>query len=115
MALNVKLIRLLNGEELIADVVDQPSKLMESTPFSVDPTKVTIKNPIRVVVMPQRDPKAPPSIGFAPWLEFAEDKTITLDKSHILFIVKPVQEFINQYNSLFGGIVAPSSKLILPT
>lgn len=115
MALNVKLIRLITGEELMAEVIDQPSKLMESTPFSVDPTKVTIKNPIRVVVMPQRDPKAPPSIGFAPWLEFAEDKIIELDRSHILFIVTPVKEFINQYNSLFSAIITPTTKLILPS
>lgn len=103
MALNVKLIRLLNGEELMAEVV------------SSNDSKVTIKDAIRVVVMPQRDPKASPSIGFAPWLEFSEDKQVELDKSHVLFMVTPIKEFINQYNSLFGGIVTPSTKLILPS
>lgn len=103
MALNVKLIRLLNGEELMAEVVNS------------NDSKVTIKDAIRVVVMPQRDPKASPSIGFAPWLEFSEDKQVELDKSHVLFMVTPIKEFINQYNSLFGGIVTPSTKLILPS
>lgn len=103
MALNVKLIRLLNGEELMAEVVN-------SSDF-----KVTIKDAIRVVVMPQKDPKAPPSIGFAPWLEFSEDKQIELDKSHVLFVVTPIKEFVNQYNSLFGGIVTATTKLILPS
>lgn len=103
MALNVKLIRLLNGEELMAEVV------------SSNDSKVTIKDAIRVVVMPQRDPKASPSIGFAPWLEFSEDKQVELDKSHVLFMVTPIKEFVNQYNSLFGGIVTPTTKLILPS
>ena len=103
MALNVKLIRLLNGEELMAEVVNS------------NDSKVTIKDAIRVVVMPQKDPKAPPSIGFAPWLEFSEDKQIELDKSHVLFVVTPIKEFINQYNSLFGGIVTATTKLILPS
>ena len=103
MALNVKLIRLLNGEELMAEVV------------SSNDSKVTIKDAIRVVVMPQRDPKASPSIGFAPWLEFSEDKQVELDKSHVLFVVTPIKEFVNQYNSLFGGIVTPTTKLILPS
>jgi hypothetical protein len=105
MALNVKLIRLITGEELIAEVIHQDEK------------QVVIKNPIRVVLMPNqsRDPKAAPTIGFAPWVEFSEDKKIELDKSHVLYIVTPVQEFINQYNSIHGGIVAPSSKLILPS
>ena len=103
MALNVKLIRLFNGEELLADIV------------SDEDLKLTIKDPIRVVVMPQRDPKASPSIGFAPWMEFSEDKQIVLDKRHILFVVTPIKEFINQYNSLFGGIVTSTTKLILPS
>lgn len=103
MALNVKLIRLLNGEELMAEVVNS------------NDSKVTIKDAIRVVVMPQRDPKASPSIGFAPWLEFSEDKQVELDKSHVLFMVTPIKEFVNQYNSLFGGIVTPTTKLILPS
>ena len=36
MALNVKLIRLLNGEELIAELSDQTSN------------KITIKNPLKI-------------------------------------------------------------------
>jgi hypothetical protein len=105
MALNVKLIRLLTGEELVTEVINEDDK------------QVVIKNPIRVVVMPNasRDPKAAPTIGFAPWIEFAEDNKIELDKSHVLYVLTPVQEFINQYNTIHGGIVAPSSKLILPS
>ena len=104
MALNVKLIRLITGEELISEVLN-------------DNEKVVMKNPIRIVVMPNssRDPKATPTIGFAPWIEFADTDKIELDKSHILYIVTPIQEFVNQYNSIHGGIVAPSSKLILPS
>jgi hypothetical protein len=29
-------------------------------------------------------------------------------------MMNPVKEFVNNYNSMFGGIVTPSSKLILP-
>jgi hypothetical protein len=37
-----------------------------------------------------------------------------LHKAHVIVTSKPVQEFINQYNSMFGGIIAPpSSKLIV--
>ena len=102
MALNVKYIKLLNGEELVAEVL-------------VDDLKTVLKNPIRLVIVPSKaDPKTP-SVGLAPWAEFSDDKEITIDKSHILAIMSPIQEIINQYNSIFGGIVAPSSKLILPS
>jgi hypothetical protein len=101
MAMNVKYIKLLNGEELIAEVVTED-------------LKTTIKNPIRLVLMPSKaDPKNP-QVGLAPWAEFSDDKEIVLDRSHILAIMNPIQEIVNQYNAIFGGIVAPSSKLILP-
>jgi len=101
MAMNVKYIKLLNGEELIAEVVTED-------------LKTTIKNPIRLVLMPSKaDPKNP-QVGLAPWAEFSDDKEIVLDRSHILAVMTPIQEIVNQYNSIFGGILAPSSKLILP-
>lgn len=104
MAANVKIIKLITGEELLAEV----------TISSPIPTSITLKNPVRIVVMPNKlDPKTP-NVGFAPWAEFSEDKTFDLDKAHILAIINPIKEFINQYNTMFGGLVVPSSNLILP-
>lgn len=101
MATNVKLLKLINGEELVAELSNE------------DGSTVKIKNPVRIIMMPSKaDPKTP-SVGLAPWAEFSEDKEIVLYKSHVLCIMTPIREFINQYNSIFGGIVLPSSKLIL--
>jgi hypothetical protein len=104
MAANIKIIKLITGEELLAEV----------TISSPIPTSITLKNPVRIVVMPNKlDPKTP-NVGFAPWAEFSEDKSFDLDKAHILAIINPIKEFINQYNSMFGGLVVPSSNLIMP-
>ena len=104
MASNIKIIKLITGEELLAEV----------TISSPIPTSITMKNPVRIVVMPNKlDPKTP-NVGFAPWAEFSEDKTFELDKAHILAIINPIKEFVNQYNTMFGGLVVPSSNLILP-
>jgi hypothetical protein len=101
MAANVKILRLVTGEELLGEVLD-----LNNT--------IQIKNPVRIVVMPNKvDPKIP-NVGFAPWAEFSDDKTFTIDKSHIIAIINPIKEFINQYNSMFGGLVVPSSNLIMP-
>jgi len=101
MAINIKLLKLINGEELVSEIIND------------DGSTVKIKNPVRIIMMPSKaDPKTP-SVGLAPWAEFSEDKEIVLDKSHILCMMTPIREFINQYNSIFGGIVLPSSKLIL--
>jgi len=103
MAANVKILRLVSGEELLGEVLvnEVVGELM-------------IKNPVRIVVMPNKlDPKTP-NVGFAPWAEFTDQKSFKLDMSHILCIMEPIKEFINQYNTMFGGLVVPSSNLIMP-
>jgi len=98
---NIKIVKLDTGEELLADV-------------TMGPLTHVLKNPVRIVVMPNKmDPKTP-NIGFAPWAEFSDDKEFTVDKSHIVTIMSPIKEFVNQYNSMFGGLVVPSSNLIMP-
>lgn len=105
MANNIKLIKLITGEEIISEVLED-NKGSEGY--------LKLKQPLRVMIIPSRtDPKTP-TVGFAPWAEFSEEKEFVLDRKHVLLVSSPIQEFINQYNSVFGGIVAPSSKLILP-
>lgn len=100
--MNIKLLRLLTGEEILAEILPSGDEVCR------------IKNPIRVIVVSNKvDPKTP-SIGFSPWIEFSDDKEFTIDKSHIVVIMNPITEFVNQYNSMFGGLVLPKSNLILP-
>lgn len=106
--MGIKIVRMLNGEDLLGEVLPR-------TPGS-DPNSVSLKNPVRIIVMPNKiDPKTP-NVGFAPWAEFSEDKTFTLDKAHIVCIMEPIKEFVKQYNSMFGGIIVnPNGPgLILP-
>lgn len=101
--MNVKIIKLLSGEELLAEV---PLEFV---------SPLVIKNPVRIVVMPNKlDPKTP-NIGFASWAEFSDDKEFALDRSHIIAIMTPIKQFVDQYNSMFGKIVTPQSGLILPS
>lgn len=99
--MNIKILKLLNGEDLIGDV-------------SFTDDHYNIKNPLRVVVIPSRtDPKTP-QVGLAPWNEFATDKAFTINQFHVVTIMTPVPEFVNQYKSIFGGIVTPQTSLIMP-
>ena len=102
MALNLKLIRLISSEELMAEVLNETS------------TEIKIKNPVRVMIMPSKTDPATPTVGFAPWMDFSEEKEFTIHKAHVIVTSKPVQDFINNYNTMFGGIIAPPpSKLIV--
>lgn len=102
MAANIKILKLITGEELIAEILEDKKE------------NIKFKNPLRVVLMPSRTDPKNPAIGLAPWAEFCDEKSFTLDKKHVLLVSSPIQEFVNQYNSVYGGIVAPSSKLIIP-
>ena len=101
MAKNVKLIRML-GEEVIAEVVSEGD------------TTITVKNAVRIVVIPDQTNPKNPQVGLAPFLQFSEDKEMVINKSLVITVVNPMTDFINQYNSLFGGIQLPSSKIITP-
>jgi hypothetical protein len=104
MAANLLILKIITGEEVMAEVISEPNATSQ---------EYTIKNPVRVVVMPSKNTNSP-TVGFAPWVEWTDEKVFTIHKAHVIVPMKPVQEFINQYNTMFGGIVAPSSKLILP-
>jgi hypothetical protein len=102
MASNIKIVKLINGQELLGEIVTETD------------SNITIKNPVRVLTVPSKTSPNMPTVGFAPWAEWSEEKDFTIHKAHVIVTMKPIQEFVNQYNSMFGGIVAPSSKLIMP-
>ena len=99
MAKDLKIIRFLGGEEVMAEILEQNKEV------------VKVKNAIRVVVMPSKaDPKNP-QVGFAPYAEFSEDKEISLNASLIVSMYNPVKEFISEYTSMFSGILTPGKGL----
>ena len=101
MATNLKLIRML-GEEIIAEVLDENN------------TTITVKNAVRIVVIPdQMNPKSP-QVGLAPFLQFSDQKELVINKNLVITTATPLTDFVNQYNSLFGGIQVPTSKIITP-
>jgi hypothetical protein len=102
--MNVKIVRLVTGEDIMGEVTDSSATM-----------PISIKDPVRVVVLPNKlDPKTP-QVGFAPWAEFSDDKSFSIDKSKIVCIMTPIKEFVQQYKTMFGGIIpAPQSKLIVP-
>jgi hypothetical protein len=102
---DIKLIKLLSGEDLLAEVVAPSHNGFLG--------KVIVKNPVRVVVMPNKlDPKTP-NIGFAPWMEFSDDKEIKINESIVVCVVNPIKEFLTQYQSMFGKLVTPTTSGIL--
>jgi hypothetical protein len=102
MAANVTLIKFLGGEEILAEVLSEEA------------TTLTVKNAVRIVVIPDKmDPKTP-QVGLAPYLQFSDAKELTFNRNLVVTTATPLVDFVNQYNSLFGGIQLATSKIITP-
>ena len=99
---NLQIIRFITGEEVIGKIISDDEKEFE------------VENPVRIVVMPSKGDANSPSVAFAPFLQWSDDKVLTFKHEHVITISKPITEFANQYNSMFGGLVVPNSKLIVP-
>lgn len=93
--MNVKLIGLPSGEQLLADVVQ------------VDGGGVHIKTP--AILLPAGQGR----LAMVPWLPYAETDNMTLQ--NVSFMIPPKTDLLNEYNSMFGsGIVIPPKELSTP-
>ena len=99
---DIKLIKFTNGEEILAGIIEDR------------PDTVKFDIPIRLFILPpmrgDTDPK--PRLGFDQYLPYVESREFTVDKSQILFMMKPIKQLIDTYLES-REVLAPSS-LITP-
>lgn len=94
--MNVKLLRISTGEEVVAEVVDETDD------------SITVKNGL--VCVPQAQ-----SVGFIPWATVVDklEPEITVSKKFIVYIAALDPTVKNKYSEMFGGVTTPDKKLIL--
>lgn len=97
----VELIRLANGEEIIAEVIgisDIGENLIINEPFSLIAKEV--EHQVRV--------------GLGPWVAYKkEGAEVKLNKRAILFRTKVPDQLLKQYLSYVSPIVLPDNNLIV--
>jgi hypothetical protein len=95
--IDVKLLRIITGEEVIAEVVTE------------DENTITIKNGL--VVLPSAQ-----NVGFAPWATVIdkEEPDIKLSRDFIVYVVNVDSSVKNKYNQIFGSkLVTPDEKKLI--
>jgi|TARA_B100001142_G_C14038968_1_gene541256 hypothetical protein len=94
--MNVKLIRVVTGEEVIAEVLSE-----------TDDT-ITVKNGL--VVLPNGQ-----SIGFAPWATVIskEEPEITMSRKHVVYVAEVQDSVSKKYKEMFGNIITPDEKKLI--
>ena len=97
---NVKIVRLMTGEELIGAVSTSPDG------------DVVVKDVAQVQMVPLQNGNV--TVAMMPFAPYAEDEQFTLNKEHVTMLYRPSVELLNKYNSMFGsGIQLVSSGSIL--
>ncbi len=95
--MNVKLIRMWSGEDVVTDLVDE-----------IDDS-VVICNPIVAV------PAGNGQMGFAPWSPILKGKgeEINVTKKYVVYIADAQEQIVEQYEEMFSILKTPSKKLIV--
>jgi len=96
-------LKLVTHEEVLGEIESESE------------TEFVLVNPVGITVVRGKD--GMPSVGFSPFPLHSEQKTgstIVLAKKHIVYSYVPAEDFVNNYNQIFGsGIVLPSKQLIV--
>lgn len=97
-------LKLVTGEDVLGEIESQSE------------SEFVIVNPVGIAIV--RDPQTgQPSVGFAPFPIHAEQKTdatVVLAKKNVVYYYTPAEDFISNYNQIFGsGIVVPPQKQII--
>lgn len=95
--MNVKLIRLNTGEDVIADIIKESD------------SDLVISNPIVAV------PSGRGELGFAPWspLLSKDVKEIVVNRHYIVYISETQDQIVEQYNQIFSPIITPNKQMSL--
>ena len=96
--MNLKLLRLRSGEDVICEV------LKESAEY------IKIKNP--AMLMPVGSQGQQMQMGMAPWMPFSEQNEFEIPRDWLVVMSDVVKDIANNYNQIFGsGIVVPDIKV----
>ena len=93
--MKIKLLRLVSGEELIAEVVNSSED------------SYTLK--YAIVMIPAGEGK----IGFMPWMLYTKAADgVTIRKQDVMFVVDPIEDLIDQFRQARSGISTPPKGII---
>lgn len=95
----VMIIRLISGEEIIANVTKNGNNT------------ITLKDP--TVLIPSPEGK----LLLARWIPYADtDDGVTLEERHLVFTVKPQKQLEEHYTTtVVNNLVIPGKKIVDPT
>lgn len=91
---DIKLVRLVTGEELLCKRV---------------PGTASAYKDIAIII-----PQGAGNLGIMQFMPYATFNEVNFKEQHVMFEVEPKQELVNEYNKVYGsGLVTPPAKKII--
>jgi hypothetical protein len=103
MSEDIKVIKLINGEDLIVEVVAEVESSYGRTHYEV----------INAANLVLQETEKGMTVGLAPYLPYSEGN-IKLYLHTITAEASPEPHMLQEYKRVFGKIVTPSSSIIMP-
>ena len=95
---NVKVFKLITGEEVVGDIVTQTGD------------SFTIEDTVAIVMQPTQDGRISP--GFFPWLSMIDGPKTIKDRDIICY-GDPKAQLLSAYQSMFSKIITPKKGIIV--
>jgi hypothetical protein len=101
--MEVLVLKLITNEEVLGEIESQSE------------TEIVLVNPVGVAIVRGKDGQ--PNVGFSPFPLHAEQKTgttIAFAKKHVVYSYVPQEDFVKNYDQIFGtGLIVPSTPKII--
>jgi len=99
--MHVIALKLVTGEDVLGE--------LEAGAMSM-----ILTNPVAIQIV--RGQNGQPSVGFAPFPLHSKQESgskISFDKSHIVYSYEPAEDFVSNYNQIFGsGLIVPTQSIL---
>ncbi|AIX14738.1 hypothetical protein Syn7803C72_126 [Synechococcus phage ACG-2014d] len=94
--MDVKLLRIVSGEEIVAEVVSWENGL------------ITLKNCL--AVLPQGT-----TYGFMQWATVIDpdNPDVTLSMDHVIYVATAHPSVVAKYNEMYGSVIVPEEKKLI--
>lgn len=96
-------MKLITGEDILGEIESESE------------TEFVLENPVGIAVVRGQDGN--PNIGFSPFPIHGENSkgiTIAIAKKNVVYSYVPAEDFVTNYNQIFGsGIIVPPTKQLI--
>lgn len=96
-------MKLATGEELIADVTNSGDN------------RFKLSNAVKINLIPSTVPNAPPSLGFVPFPEFAEEegRVLVVEPLHVVYNYTPEANLVANYQKMVAGETSSATSQLI--